>query len=141
MEIVRLFSICLPSDYASQVNLSQRCYEVRSKNWNQSVGKRRSSRRAIAGTETEVFFNNQWEDLDYGGPPGLAARLKLGVTAWGGGSWSTTDTCEGSLQGSVVTMNLILLTLSFLLVNVQVYGHLYIEVQVRVQPAAIPIHI
>ncbi len=49
------YTVCLPSNQASAANLSQRCYTVRFINWNQSTG-RGSRRRAIAGTESEVFF-------------------------------------------------------------------------------------
>ena len=88
--------VCLPSEHVG-TNVSKRCYTVRFINWNQSTG-RRSRRRAVAGTESWVYFENTWYDLDYKAPPGLETRLRLELEVKGEGTWSSEDDCNGQLR-------------------------------------------
>ena len=88
-------TVCLPSKHVV-ANVSRRCYSVGFFNWNQSTGSR-SRRRAVAGTESRVYFQNDWYDLDYKAPPGLETRLRLELEVKGG-SWSSKDDCNGQLK-------------------------------------------
>lgn len=87
-------TVCLPSSRAREANLSQWCYSVKFLYWNESTHTRR--RRALAGIETMVLFQDEWYDLAQKGPPGLGERLRLKVSARGGHS-ERTDTCIASL--------------------------------------------
>ena len=91
----KITTVCLPSRHVV-ANVSRRCYSVRFINWNQSTG--RSRRRAVAGTESWVYFENKWHDLDYKGPPGLETRLRLEIDVKGGSSGSSEDDCNGQLR-------------------------------------------
>ncbi len=97
----KITTVCLPSEHAG-TDVSRRCYSVRFINWNQSIGRGRSGRRAFAGTESQVYFENKWRDLDYQGPPGLETRLRLDVEVKGGGSWSSKDECDGQLRVGIL---------------------------------------
>ena len=88
-------TVCLPSEHVL-TDVSRRCYSVRFINWNQSIG--RSRRRAVAGTESKVYFENTWYDLDYKAPPGLETRLRLKIEVRGGTSWRSRDYCNGQLK-------------------------------------------
>ncbi len=90
-------TVCLPSRHVV-ANVSRRCYSVGFFNWNQSTGSR-SRRRAVAGTESWVYFENDWYDLDYKSPPGLDTRLHMTLSVNGGSSsWGSADTCSGHLK-------------------------------------------
>ncbi|MCY4224641.1 MAG: hypothetical protein OXF06_07370 [Bacteroidetes bacterium] len=86
--------ICLPSDRAREANVSQECFDMRFAFWNQSIGRR--TRSAIAGTESMVFFQGSWRDLEDEGPRGMGAYLQLEVNASGGHS-IRRSTCSGTL--------------------------------------------
>ncbi len=88
-------TVCLPSSRAREANLSQWCYTVKFRYWNQSTHTRR--RRALAGIEPMVLYQGRWVDLADEGPPGLGSRLRLRVSAQGGHS-KRTETCYGSLS-------------------------------------------
>ena len=88
-------TVCLPSSRAREAGLSQWCYSVKFRYWNQSTHTKR--RRALAGIEPMVSIQGRWVDLADEGPPGLGARLRLRVQAEGGHSRRTAE-CYGSLS-------------------------------------------
>lgn len=88
-------TVCLPSDRAEEADLSQWCYSVKFRYWNQSTHTKK--RRARAGTEPMVSLDGVWVRLVDEGPPGLGSRLRLRVSAKGGHS-TKTATCHGTLS-------------------------------------------
>jgi len=87
--------VCLPSDRAREANVSQECFDIRFISWNQSIGRR--TRSAIAGTESMVFFQGAWYDLEVRGPRGMGAYIQLEVTALGGTTIRRKNSCSGNL--------------------------------------------
>ena len=90
-----IHTVCLPSERASEANLSQRCYSIKFIYWNQSTHTKR--RRALGGTEVMVLFQGAWYDLERQGPSGLGSRIMLEVSASGGHS-TRMATCTGRLR-------------------------------------------